>query len=136
MTAYQRLPSASFSPVPGSARDPGQPDTRLSASYDIAWIDRNGVGAWDRRSLPDTPEIETAVSSLARGTILRGTRAPIAIEDLIPGDRPMTHRGGSVQIDWIGAASSSACAARPTSLHVASHPRPPSPPQHAAPLCG
>ncbi|SFI63527.1 Hint domain-containing protein [Jannaschia pohangensis] len=121
MTAYQRLPSASFSPVPGPARDSAHPDTRASAHYDIAWIDGHGAGAWDRRALPDTPEIEAAVSSFARGTILRGTRGPVAIEDLIPGDRLLTHSGGSVQIDWIGARSYHAGSERPRFYRVAAH---------------
>jgi len=79
------------------------------------------VGAWDRRSLADTPEIETAVQRLPRCTILRGSRGPIAIEALIPGDRLMTHSGGSVQIDWIGARSYPDGAERPMFYRVAAN---------------
>ncbi|GIT91106.1 hypothetical protein JANAI62_15610 [Jannaschia pagri] len=109
MTAYQRLPSASFR----SALDPmvethegrfGTPQ-RETAAYDLAWINDRGSAIWDTRRLPDTPEIEGVVSCLARGAMLQSPRGPIAVEDLIPGDRVMTAGGGSTQIDWIGARS-------------------------------
>ncbi|WP_371156535.1 Hint domain-containing protein, partial [Jannaschia sp. 2305UL9-9] len=108
MTAYQRLPSASFRSAldPDLDRDGARttaPDTRAMAPYDLAWIDSRGVATWDRRRLPDTPQIEGAVSCLARGAMLRGPRGPVAIEDLVPGDRIATRSGGTVQIDWIGS---------------------------------
>lgn len=109
MTAYQRLPSASFR----SALDPSlddetahgshRADTRPLVPYDLAWIDSRGVATWDRRRLPDTAQVAGAVSCLARGAMLRGPRGPIAVEDLIPGDRITTKSGGTVQIDWIGS---------------------------------
>ena len=102
MTAYQRLPSASFSPVHADA--PARPETGLpQVSYDLAWLDHRGTASWDRRRLPDMPEIAGAVASLARGAELRGPHGPVAIEDLVPGDRVATRDGGTAQIDWIGA---------------------------------
>ncbi len=102
MTAYQRLPSSSYAPVPGAE---GAPDDRPTAAYDLAWIDHRGAATWDTRRLPATSEVDGAVSSFARGALLRGSRGPIAIEDLIPGDRVAVRGGGTAQIDWIGARS-------------------------------
>lgn len=121
MSAYQRLPSTSFSPVPGPADCIAGPDDRSAASYDLAWIDNSGHATWDRRSLPDTPEVEAAVSSFGRGALLRGQRGPVAIEDLIPGDRIVVRGGGTAQIDWIGSRSYGAGADRPTFFRVAAH---------------
>lgn len=119
MTAYQRLPTASFSPVPGPDGDPREAETRTSAPYDLAWIDHRGMATWDRRSLPDTPEVEAAVSSFARGALLRSPRGPVAVEDLIPGDRVVVRGGGTAQIDWIGSRSYFSEAARPLFYRVA-----------------
>ncbi len=121
MSAYQRLPSASFSPVPGTHDTIDGPDHRTLASYDLSWIDTRGLATWDRRALPDTPEIEAAVSSFARGALLRGLRGPVPIEDLIPGDRVAVRGGGTAQIDWIGSRSYDAGAERPMFFRVAAH---------------
>lgn len=121
MTAYQRLPTASYSPIPGAAGALRETETRASAAYDLAWIDYRGAATWDRRSLPDTPEVEAAVSSFARGAMLRGPRGPVAVEDLIPGDRVIVRGGGTAQIDWIGSRSYDASAARPLFYRVAAH---------------
>ena len=119
MTAYQRLPSASFSRIPNQNDSPAQTDARPFARYDLAWIDHRGAATWDNRSLPETPEIEAAVSSFARGTLLRGPRGPIAIEDLVPGDRVATRDGGTAQIDWIGSRNYFGEGERPTFYRVA-----------------
>lgn len=119
MTAYQRLPSAPFSPVPGPDQVPA--DGRGQAAYDLAWIDHRGAPVWDRRVLPDTPEIDGAVSSLARGAMLQGPRGAIAIEDLMPGDRVATRDGGTAQIEWIGTRTYASGGPRPTFYRVAAH---------------
>jgi hypothetical protein len=103
MTAYQRLPSTEYHPASTAAGDRG--DARPLASLDLAWVDAQGRATWDVRRLPDTPEIASAVSCLARGALLRGSRGPVAIEDLMPGDRVATASGGTAEIRWIGARS-------------------------------
>ncbi len=102
MTAYQRLPSADFRPAPG--QDESRLDARPLVSLDLAWVDPKGRAVWDVRRLPDTPEIATAVSCLARGSMLRTESGPIAIEDLMPGDRVAT-ASGTAEIRWIGSRS-------------------------------
>ena len=105
MTAYQRLPSAGIR----HALDPeldapsGRSDARPLAPIDLAWIDGKGRATWDNRKLPDTPEIAAAVSCLARGALLRGPKGPVAVEDLMPGDRVATASGGTAEIRWIGS---------------------------------
>lgn len=113
MSAYQRLPSTSFTPVPDPVDSSTQEDTRPLASYDLAWMDGKGHATWDSRMLPDTPEIEGAVCCLARGAMLRGANGPVAIEDLMPGDRVATATGGTVRIDWIGSRTYRGEGARP-----------------------
>lgn len=119
MTAYQRLPSSSFSRVPDQSGAAVQSDTRPFARYDLAWIDHRGAATWDNRSLPETHEIEAAVSSFSRGVMLRGPRGPVAVEDLVPGDRVATRGGGTAQIDWIGSRSYAHDDDRPTFYRVA-----------------
>lgn len=118
MTAYQRLPSASFTPVSEIQDDFQRPDTRPTVPLDLAWIDERGNATWDRRLLPDTPEIQGAVCCLARGAMLRGSRGPIPVEDVLPGDRVSTVSGGTVQIDWIGSRSYRASGERPSFYRV------------------
>lgn len=121
MTAYQRLPTAAFRPVPDIDVSPQSPDSRACATYDLAWIHPRGQAIWDRRLLPDTPEVEAAVSCLARGAMLRGPRGPVAVEDLLPGDHVVVRGGRLAQIDWIGSRSYAPGAARPLLYRVAAH---------------
>jgi hypothetical protein len=112
MTAYQRLPSTGFHPALDV--QPGRADDRPVATLDLAWVDHNGRATWDARRLPDTPEIASAVSCLARGAMLRGPKGPVAIEDLVPGDRVATVSGGEAQIRWIGSRTYHSGEERPT----------------------
>ena len=117
MTAYQRVPNAPYTPVRHVAAGPARPN----AFVEIAWIDHRGLPAWDRRALPDTPEMEDAVSGFARGTMLRGPSGPVAVEDLVPGDHVAVRGGGTARVDWIGARSYPSGARRPTFYRVAAH---------------
>jgi hypothetical protein len=120
MTAYQRLNAIGRHPVgPAGDRAGGPPDERPTAAYDLAWIDRDGRAMWDRRRLPDTPQVDAAVSMLGRGALLRGPRGPVAVEDLLPGDRVETVAGGTTQIDWIGTRTYGATGPRPVLYRVA-----------------
>jgi hypothetical protein len=117
MTAYQRLPSTDYQPAIEGAG--GAFDARPMVSIDLAWIDGRGNATWDVRRLPDTPEVASAVSCLARGALLRGPNGPVAIEDLMPGDRVATVSGETAQIRWIGARSYHPGAERPRLWRVA-----------------
>lgn len=119
MTTYKRLPSVSFSSGASVDNTPREAGARSFASYDIAWIDHRGTVTWDHRRLPDTPEVEAAVSSFARGTLLRGPRGPVAVEDLIPGDRIEVRGGDTAQIEWIGSRSYPRQVDRPLFYRVA-----------------
>ncbi|MEM8822743.1 MAG: Hint domain-containing protein [Pseudomonadota bacterium] len=119
MTAYQRVASAPYSNVSGYV-DATPPEV-VTAAYDLAWIDHRGAPIWDRRMLPDMPEIREAVSSLARGAMLQGPRGPIAIEDLMPGDRVATRDGGTAQIEWIGTRTYAPGGDRPMFYRVSAN---------------
>lgn len=127
MTAYRRLPSASCTPVDRSVSaetvfggpHAGSSDTRPTAAYDLAWINDEGIAARDGRTLPASSVIEAAVSSFARGTLLRGPRGPVSIEDLMPGDRVGVRGGGTARIDWIGARRYAGVTDRPRFYRVA-----------------
>ncbi|WP_298434522.1 Hint domain-containing protein [uncultured Jannaschia sp.] len=116
MTAYQRLPSASHIPVTPAAAD--REASRATVALDLAWFDPSGRATWDRRHLPDTPEVTGAVASLARGAMLKGTDGPIAVEDLMPGDEVSTQDGETVRIDWIGSRTYAPSDERPTFYRV------------------
>lgn len=123
MSAYQRLPAASFAPVPA----PSRPDARAPdgdaprAAYDLAWLDPRGHATWDRRALPALPEIDAAVGALARGAMLAGPAGPVAIEDLLPGDEVATVDDGTARILWIGARSYGPGGERPLFFRVSAH---------------
>lgn len=144
MTAFQRLSTVDFRPAesrPADSRSagsrsagsrpadfrpadsqsvvPNDADRRPTIACDIAWCDADGQARWDRRALPDTPEIVAALSSFARGTLLLGPDGPVAVEDLVPGDRVAVRGGGTVSIDWIGALGHRAAA--PGLFRVAAH---------------
>ena len=53
---------------------------------------------------PAIPLFEQACSALARGSLLRSPRGPVAIEDLLPGDIIDTSHGPQ-PVTWIGATS-------------------------------
>jgi hypothetical protein len=91
------------------------------AAYDLAWLDHRGEALWDRRRLPARPEIDSAVASFARGTLFQGPQGPVAIEDLIPGDRVAASGGGTARIAWIGARSYAPHEERPLFFRVAAH---------------
>lgn len=99
MTAHSRFPPATSRPV----RRPNDADSRATAEFDLAWLGKRGTVMRDSRRLPDTPETDAAIATFARGTLLRGIRGPVAVEDLKPGDPVATRGGGTARIEWIGA---------------------------------
>lgn len=54
------------------------------------------------RRIPAVPHFEAAFGAFARGTLLQTEQAPIAIEDVLPGDRLMTAEGRAESVQWIG----------------------------------
>jgi len=54
------------------------------------------------RLAPALPAFEDAFSALGRGAILQTQMGPIAVEDLLPGDKIMTSTNGYQTLQWKG----------------------------------
>lgn len=71
-------------------------------AYQMMWSAQNG-DIMDRRvSAPALPVFEDAFSAFARGALIPTEHGPVAIEDLLPGDRVETVGGDLLPIKWIG----------------------------------
>lgn len=55
--------------------------------------------------VPALPVFDAALSAFARGTLLQSDKGPVAIEDLLPGDRLITARGDAAEVKWIGSST-------------------------------
>ncbi|WP_297772788.1 Hint domain-containing protein [uncultured Roseovarius sp.] len=88
------------------------PTRRLSASseserlpmrrYHALWQTSDG-NLHDREQVaPALPLFDAAHSAFARGTLITTTRGPVAVEDLLPGDRLPTTSHGALPVIWIG----------------------------------
>lgn len=52
---------------------------------------------------PALPLFEEAFSAFARGSVIDTEMGPMAVEDLLPGDKVMTRDGGAIEVQWIGS---------------------------------
>ncbi len=52
---------------------------------------------------PASPMFESAFSAFARGTLIKTTDGPVAIEDLLPGMQLITREHGPMPLLWIGS---------------------------------
>ncbi|OWU67887.1 hypothetical protein ATO3_25340 [Marinibacterium profundimaris] len=71
--------------------------------YRIRSLTPNGDITENFQIAPALPLFEEAFSAFARGSTLDTDAGPMAIEDLLPGDRVMTRDGGPMQVRWIGS---------------------------------
>lgn len=72
-------------------------------TYDMLWTTPNG-DIWDQSTqAPAVPVFEDAFNAFARGTLVPTEHGPVAIEDLLPGDRVETNGGDLLPIKWIGS---------------------------------
>lgn len=75
--------------------------------FAIKWMDASGHIHEENRIGPAHPFFDDAFSAFARGSIVATTSGPMAIEDLIPGDRILTEGGGDAPLLWVGCMSCS-----------------------------
>lgn len=73
--------------------------------FAIRWLDASGHIHEDSRIAPAHPFFEDAFSAFSRGSIVTTATGPVAVEDLIPGDRIMTATGREAPLLWIGSMS-------------------------------
>lgn len=71
---------------------------------DIAALRSDRSTVIGQRRIPARPVFEEAFSAFARGTLVQTETGPVAVEDLYPGDKVITH-DGTGEIVWIGSAS-------------------------------
>lgn len=72
--------------------------------YEVAALLPDGTIAFNQHVAPATPLFEECATAFARGTLIPTVRGPVAIEDLLPGDRVETARGPE-PVTWIGSTS-------------------------------
>jgi hypothetical protein len=70
---------------------------------EIAWQRRNGDVDAAMLSIPGTPVFEECFSAFAHGTVIQTPRGPVAIEDIMPGDKVETRDHGPQTVLWRGS---------------------------------
>ncbi len=93
-------------PVRPNARTPAR-KVRPTAPYEVSWLRSDGRAMTARHMAPSTPPFEAAFSAFARGTLITTTQGPVAIEDLVPGMRVITHERGPSPLLWVGSMTTS-----------------------------
>lgn len=71
--------------------------------YRSQWLDRRGEVRDADLVVPANPLLDAAHSAFARGTLITTTSGPMAVEDLLPGDRVVTAAQGPLPLRWIGS---------------------------------
>lgn len=74
-----------------------------------------------RFMIPVLPLFEGAFTAFARGALVETVQGPVAIEDLLPGDRVQTVGGAAMQVLWIGSTTVTARRDLPTERPVILH---------------
>jgi hypothetical protein len=87
------------------AQPDGRPrcDSSLSRGIEAASLLPDGSVDVRKHTVPDHPLFLEAAGAIARGTLLRTTAGPVAVEDLMPGDALCCAGGRSEQVLWIGS---------------------------------
>jgi len=104
-------PPGSMQPRPGPALH--QPWARradltplraapLTRRYEMAWLGQDGIETASRVA-PAAPPFEEAFAAFARGTLIATGDGPVAIEDLLPGQRVVTADGALEPVLWLGS---------------------------------
>jgi hypothetical protein len=71
--------------------------------YDILWRAPNGDICETPQNAPALPVFEAAFNAFARGALIPTVAGPVAIEDLLPGDKVVTIDNGVQRVEWIGS---------------------------------
>lgn len=87
---------------PATLRASNRPQLRR---FEVACLLPNGNIAETHHIAPALPLFEDAFSAFSRGSLVDTESGPIAVEDLLPGDRLMTHDGSVQTLMWKGSTS-------------------------------
>lgn len=74
----------------------------LTRRYEMAWLGPAGVETATRVA-PAAAPFEDAFAAFARGTLIATDAGPVAVEDLVPGQRLLTHDGAAEPLLWLGS---------------------------------
>lgn len=87
------------------ARPDGRPQRSqpLMRKFEVAHLTPSGDIGDFTRIAPALPAFEAAFSAFARGGIVQTEAGPVAVEDLLPGDRVRTEENGFQTLLWRGA---------------------------------
>ncbi|MBZ8117415.1 Hint domain-containing protein [Roseovarius sp. LXJ103] len=72
-------------------------------AYDISYLGRMGEICQLRQVAPDLPLFQAAFTAFARGTLIATASGPVAVEDLLPGDKIITNERGPSPLMWVGS---------------------------------
>ncbi|QIZ81526.1 Hint domain-containing protein [Thalassovita gelatinovora] len=98
---YQTPESVSLRHTPGIAQT-NRAKTTLMRRYEMLYLDPGNVPARYTAIAPATPMFEAAFSAFARGTLIKTTNGPCAVEDLEPGMMIETLDFGPQPLLWRG----------------------------------
>lgn len=87
---------------PASLRASNRPQLRR---FEVASLLPNGNIAETHHIAPALPLFEDAFSAFCRGSLVDTETGPIAVEDLLPGDRLITQDGSPQTLMWKGSTS-------------------------------
>jgi len=75
----------------------------LMRKYEIAHLTSSSEIVEETRLAPAMPAFEEAFAAFGRGAIVQTKMGPIAVEDLLPGDRVLTSENGYQTLLWKGS---------------------------------
>jgi len=102
MTIARLTPRGGTHPQTSISKLPSLGPTRL---YRAQWLDGRGDIREAEQTAPASALLDAAHSAFVRGTLITTTSGPIAIEDLLPGDRVVTRAQGPMAVLWIGSVT-------------------------------
>ncbi|MEL6570724.1 MAG: Hint domain-containing protein [Pseudomonadota bacterium] len=98
------LTTSSSNPPAGRAQgQDGKPRPKpLMRKYEVTYLtDDNQIEEFSRIA-PAAPPFEDCFAAIGRGAILQTEMGPVAVEDLLPGDKVKTESGGLQTLKWRG----------------------------------
>ena len=87
--------------------------------FDIKWLDATGAITETSQIGPAHPVFEDAFSAFARGSMVATETGPVAVEDLLPGDKILTETGPALPLVWHGSMTCNPGLSLPTGHSIA-----------------
>lgn len=87
---------------PAALRAAEKPQLRR---YEVMSLLPNGNISETRHIAPALPLFEDAFCAFTRGSLIETEQGPVAVEDLLPGDRLRTHDGRCMTLVWKGSTT-------------------------------